>query len=207
MNKAIAKFISLIFHPIFQPIFGVLAIVNLHMVVAYKLNAQPKALWLFMFFLVLSLLPLLGVMLLLNKFTVKSLSAIGQQERRIAAWVLCLVYAVEFWMFSDFLFHPILKLFVLALCFSSGVLAIVSPWRKISFHVYGATGLTVLMGYLALLNGSNYVYLLVLSVLATGVIATARLALKAHSRQEVYLGFIISLICNIAVYLIFNGRL
>ncbi len=206
MSARFANLISLVFHPIFVPIYGILAIVNFHLVVSSKLNAQPTFLWMSMFFVLLSLLPLLGVMFLLNKFKIKELSEITLPERRIAAWVLCVIYAVQFFFFDNFLFHPILKLFVLALCLSSGVLAIICSYKKISFHVFGWAGLLVLVTVLAQLNKPIYIFLTLITLVITGIVASARLQLNAHTKQEVYLGFFIGLICNIAVYLFFNGR-
>jgi hypothetical protein len=206
VTQKLAKYVSLVFHPIFVPIYGVFAIATFHLVVASKLNAQPKALLLSMYCVLLSILPLLGVMFLLNKYKIEELSSISLSERRMAAWALCLIYALEFWFLDNYFFHSFLRLFVLALCMSSGVLAILSSFKKVSFHVFGWSGLLVLMYVLGVKNSPTFIYLILAVLLVTGLVASARLTLKAHTKQEVYLGFIFGLICNIAVYLFFDGR-
>jgi hypothetical protein len=206
VTKKLANIVSLVFHPIVVPIYGVFAITTLHLIVATKLNAQPKALLLSMYCILLSILPLLGVMFLLNKYKIQDLAAISLGERRLAAWALCLVYGLEFWFLDNYFFHSFLRLFVLALCLSSGVLAMVSAYKKISFHVFAWSGLLVLITVLARLNSSMFIFLLLGVLIITGLVASARLALNAHTKQEVYLGFFVGLICNIAVYLFFDGR-
>jgi len=207
VTQRLAKIISLVFHPIFVPIYGVFAIANFHLVVASKLNAQPKALLLSMYCVLLSILPLLGVMFLLSKYKIDELSKISLPERRLAAWALCLVYALEFWFLDNYFFHSFLRLFVLALCLSSGVLAMLSSFKKVSFHVFGWSGLLVLSFVLGVKNDPMFIFGILLVLIATGLVASARLTLQAHTKQEVYLGFIFGLICNIAVYLFFDGRI
>jgi len=204
--RKLAHITSLIGHPVFVPIYGILAIVNFHLIVQSKLNAQPKWFWVGMFVLILSLLPLMGVMFVLNKHRAPDLAQINRKERRLAAWLLCLMYAVEFWVFNDFFFHPILKTFVLALCFSSGLLAVLNGFLKVSIHAFGWSGLFVLMLVLAQLNAPSFVFWVLLTLLSAGVVGTSRLILGVHSSREVYTGFITGLICNIAVYMIFYGR-
>ena len=90
---------------------------------------------------------------------------------------------------------------------SSGVLAMLSSFKKVSFHVFGWAGLLVLISVLGTKNSPMFIFLILAVLVITGVVASARLTLKAHTKQEVYLGFITGLLCNIAVYLFFDGRI
>ena len=207
MTRRLAKIISLIFHPIFVPIYGIFAIANLHLVVASKMNAQNEVFLLSMYCVLLSILPLFWVMFTLQKYSVKKLSEISLPERRIAEWVLCLVYGLEFGFLGNYFFHSFLRLFVLALCMSSGVLAMLSSFKKVSFHVFGWAGLLVLVAVLGAKKSPMFIFLILAVLLITGLVASARLTLNAHTKQEVYLGFITGLLCNIAVYLFFDGRI
>ncbi len=207
MSKALANIISFVFHPIFVPIFGVLAIANFHFVVASKLNAQPKLVLISAFVLVLSIMPLMGIMFLLKKYTVKDLSAISRQERSRAAFALFVIYGFVAWRFDSFFIHPILQLFVIALASSSAVLALASRYKKVSFHVFAWSGMIVLMALLARTNNLSFVFWVLATLLVASLVAVSRLKLKAHNHPEVYLGFFLGLICNIAVYLIFDGRI
>jgi membrane-associated phospholipid phosphatase len=96
---------------------------------------------------------------------------------------------------------------VVALAGSSLVLAVASRFIKVSFHVFGWAGMLVLMAVLSTSGNGNFIFLIVSTLLVTALVASSRLSLKAHSHKEVYLGFFLGLICNIAVYLIFDGRL
>lgn len=207
MTRRVANIISLVFHPIFVPIFGIFAIATFHLVVASKLHAQNEVFLLSMYCVLLSILPLFWVMFTLHKYSIKQLAAIALPERRTAAWVLCLVYGLEFWFLGNYFFHSFLRLFVLALCMSSGVLAMLSSFKKVSFHVFGWAGLLVLISVLGSKNSPMFIFLILLVLVVTGLVASARLTLKAHTKQEVYLGFITGLLCNIAVYLFFDGRI
>lgn len=207
MTNRVANIVSLVFHPIFVPIYGIIAIANLHVVVGSKVQAQNEALLLTMYAILLSILPLFWVMFTLNTYNIKQLANITLPQRRIAAWVLCVVYLLEFWFLGNYFFHPFLRLFVLALCLSSGVLAMMSSFKKVSFHVFGWAGMLVLISVLGMKNSPLMIFLVMLILIITGIVASARLSLKAHTKQEVYLGFVIGLLCNIAVYLFFDGRI
>lgn len=207
MSERLAKIISLVFHPIFVPIYGILAIANFHFIVSSKLNAQPGYVLILAFSIVLSIMPLFGIMFLLKKYTVAKLSAINKEERSKAAFSLCVIYAFIAWRFDTFFIHSILRIFVIALAASSAVLAFVSRYEKVSFHVFAWAGMLVLTTVLALSNNPTFIFWVFGILCVTGIVAASRLKLKAHTHRQVYLGFFLGLICNIAVYLILDGRI
>ena len=202
----LAKFISIAGHPIFAPAYGVFIILQYHMVIAAKVAANYKLMLFIMLILMFSIMPLLGVMFIMRKHSPKELAEINQKERSYAAWILTIIYAVIAFYLDDYFVHPFFKLFAIALASSSAVLAVMTRYLKLSFHAFGWAGLLVLTGVISLKFNLNMLGLIALIILASGIVMTSRLLLKAHTRLEVYSGFITGLICNIAVYIIFNGR-
>jgi len=207
VNQRLANFISFLFHPIFIPIYGVLAITQMHYVVSAKIMGKFGFILLGMFVLLLCVVPLYTVMLLLRKYKPKELAAINKEERSRAATILFFIYAFVAWYVEPIFIHEILRLFVVALAGSSLALAVASRFVKVSFHVFGWAGMLVLLAALSTSGDGYFIFWIVACLFVTALVASSRLSLKAHSHKEVYLGFFLGLICNIAVYLIFDGRL
>lgn len=179
----------------------------MHYVVSAKMMGKFGFILLGMFALLLCIVPLYTVMLLLRKYRPKELAAINKEERSRAATILFVLYSFVAWYVEPIFIHEILRIFVVALAGSSLVLAVASRFIKVSFHVFGWAGMLVLMAVLSTSGNGNFIFLIVSTLLVTALVASSRLSLKAHSHKEVYLGFFLGLICNIAVYLIFDGRL
>lgn len=207
MSRRLANIISLLFHPIFVPVFAVLAIVNYDFLIASRIAAHSKLFFTFAFIVSLSLLPLLFVMVTLKKYSISELREMSKQERSVSALSLSILYtAMAIWWFDGLFVGGMLRLFVVALAASSVVLAIVSRYIKVSFHVFGWAGIVVLMVALGQGNPGWFIFIAMLALVVAALVAVARLKLRAHTHTEVYLGFFLGLICNIAVYLLFNGR-
>ncbi len=72
---------------------------------------------------------------------------------------------------------------------------------KTSLHLLSmgsATGFFMLIQYFYRLN---ILPIIIVFIFLSGVLATSRLYLKAHTTREVYLGFFVGLFCQFLVYL------
>ncbi|MCB0734305.1 MAG: hypothetical protein H6608_10400 [Flavobacteriales bacterium] len=203
MSKRLAKFLSIFGHPVFLPVYGVLAVTQWHFLVAAKLIPETRWIFVFAYILSLTVIPLIGVALMLKKYTLDELSHMSKEERISASGVLAGVYLFMAFAFRTLYVAPILQAMVIALGISALVLAIATRSFRISFHSFGWAGLTVLffiIGRNAVINMSVPI---LVSVLLGALVMTSRLVLGAHQHREVYAGYIIGLICNSLVYLIY----
>jgi hypothetical protein len=200
VNQKLARFTSILFHPIFLPVFAILLITQFHFIIVVKLNAQPKLLFLMAYMVSLTLIPLTGVMMMLRKYKLSELSELTQQERVISAGVLALVYLFVAFTFTDFFVDKFLRVFVLSLAISCGIMAVVNQFFKLSFHAFGWGGLLAMVWFLGKMANTDLTLVLILVLLLSGWVGSARLYVKAHQPKEVYLGFLLGILSNYTVF-------
>ncbi len=89
---------------------------------------------------------------------------------------------------------------IIALCVI--VLTIITVFWKISAHITGLAGMLAMIVVLAIKYDFNIlIYPMIVTIMACGAVATARLSLGAHKPSEIYGGFIYGFsFCFIAYY-------
>lgn len=205
MIQKVSRFISIIGHPVFIPVLAVLIMTHLHYMIAARLIPETKWIFIAAYILSLTVVPLLGISLMLKKYHINELSNLTTDERKSASLVLAAVYFFIAFTFKTLFVDKILMVFVVSLAVSGLVLSISSRFFKISFHAFGWAGLVVLMFVIAPNAIIKMDWLIVITFIAGAIVTTARLVLQAHKHKEVYLGYLFGLICNIAVYSFYYG--
>ncbi|MCB9263358.1 MAG: hypothetical protein H6607_13380 [Flavobacteriales bacterium] len=209
MSLKTAKIISIIGHPVFIPIYALIVIFKFHPVLGSRVYGTSQFNIIIVFSGFLSLIPLFATMMLLGKATLKQLAEINQTERIKASFVMSVVYILAYFYLrqQNFLIEGIIEVLIFALCIGSCVLGVMSYFKKISFHAFGWAGLLTLMIVLGRSQESFFLFWVLAILFVSAIVITSRLVLNAHTHSEVYLGFFVGLISNIAVYLLFNGKL
>ena len=149
------------------------------------------------------LMPLLSVLFLIRKGVVSSLEMGDYKERGLPLLITALWMVYGYYMLSDvFIFCPILRSEFLGAIVIIVLAAAISKYWKISLHMLGAGGAVgVLFGLNVLFGGlSNAIGLF---ILLSGLLGSARLNLKAHTRPQIYIGFFIGFFIEAIVILFF----
>jgi membrane-associated phospholipid phosphatase len=81
------------------------------------------------------------------------------------------------------------------------IVLIISMFWKISIHMAGIGGITALIIILSVVYRTDMTLLLCIALLLSGIIASIRLALKAHSPAQLLAGYIVG-IMTVGVFLI-----
>jgi len=200
-----AQALSLVMHPIFLAYYGIVAAVHWHFVLSAKLGGQTESFFLLIFFLSLVAVPMLGLMLLLRKYSPKELAHLTPEERLISLMVMSVLYFFMAFSFDTLFVDPILKYYVISLGISSLVGFFLSKFTRISMHLLGCGALTAFIILLAR-NASHPIdWLLFVVLILSGFVGVSRLYLKAHRASEIYLGYSTGLILNIIYYIIVYG--
>ena len=154
---------------------------------------QPQQLALTYIILLLGTIvfPLVNLGLLWRFGMVKSLSLYEKSERPVPFVVIFIYYAFVYWVLrKGMLPHDYYLLFFSALM-CMGTVVVITFFFKISVH---AAGICAVIGALAALfqrNQTGNAGLLLVLVLLSGVVMSARLAENAHTSREVYAGALI----------------
>ncbi len=189
---SLAKFLSYIFHPIFAPLTSIFILFQLPIYINYKLSNATMG---FIYIVVLTNLiitPLMGSLYLKKKGMIRSLEMSSAKERTVPYLVSSLFYIFTYYLLQKIEFPA----FYLAI-FKAAALVIISLMLlsllniKASAHLAALGGICGMIFIVALLLRIEITFLLVFFILLSGVVASARYALKAHSFTELSLGFLL----------------
>ncbi len=188
-ETTLAKFFSIIFHPLLIPAWAYLALIwqgNLLLLrIPFNLVWTLAAL----IFLTTFLLPTAIVLLMLRFRMISSLSMPLRSERIGPLVVTAIFFYMTYYMLKQLQIAPVIYLYMLGATLLAVISAAVTLWWKISLHSMGVGALVGAFAALALFSPANYSFLLMLSLLMAGITASSRLILSAHKPAEIYAGF------------------
>ena len=149
------------------------------------------------------LLPTINVLILLKMGKINSLEMETNKERIIPYGSAALYYFALFYLFYHAQFPAVFKNLVLG-----GALSILFTWLinfkwKISAHMVGIGGIAgAALGIIYRLHVDMQLILLVIIFFA-GILGYARLRLKAHTPAQVYTGFILGFLTEVALMIFY----
>ena len=186
------KFISVILHPIVVPTLGVLLYFIL---IPNRIDSNQKLAILGLIFIATYLVPLFVLIILKAFKLIKSYKVYAIKERKIPISLMIALFYVlgntlsKITMIRDLgiLFYATsLGLIVIYLLFVFKI--------KTSLHLLS---LGISVGFFMLLSTQyliSFLPVILILILISGLLASARLYLKAHTPREVYLGFLLGVI-------------
>lgn len=198
LKNFLANFFSAVFHPLWMPILGfVLAVYNDQYLVANKAIYQGIVGVLFVNMIV----PLVMILIMIKLKMLSTIDLKHRKERLIPYLIVIGFYMYSYWLFqhqnlpiSNLLYSYFLGIIIIML---AGV--IINFIWKISVHLLAIGGVLGWLIALSILHQLNFDYLLITILFIAGLIAFARLYLKAHTPAQVYVGFILGLAMQLTV--------
>nr|WP_319510820.1 phosphatase PAP2 family protein [uncultured Draconibacterium sp.] len=187
MSEKVARIISIIFHPVLIPTIGMFLL--LHSGFYFELLFwEAKRFVLLVVFFTTCILPLLSVAILsLNpRFNVNMPNS---RDRLVPLLSTSVFYYLGFILLRKVQAVPEFKLFMLASVLVIVALLVVSLKWKISNHMAAIGGLSGTLFALSFRNGVNPVYSVLIVVLLSGLIGTARLILGKHDLKQLIAGY------------------
>ncbi len=194
-----AKIISYVFHPLFIPLYVGWYLVFMHD--GYFAGFGEKAKTWVMLRLLLNMVffPALSVLLLKGVGFIDSIFLKKQRDRIIPYMASGIFF---FWMYLVFRNQPeipqILTAFTFGVFLASSVALIANIYFKISMHAIGCGGMLGLMMVVLNNNASSpFSVPLIIVILITGMVCTARLIVSDHTQKDIYLGLLCGFFCQI----------
>lgn len=200
--RTVANIISVICHPVFMPL--VMAIVIYKLAPAGFTGMKDKQVMLLFMSIGVSTLffPLFTVGLMKALGFVSSVKLPTTRERTI---VLIAIMTFYFWIShvfnnipgSPYAFKVLLRgnFWGLILVFLANV------FTRVSMHTAAAGGMVGILTVLLIISSANMILPLFVGIVIAGIIGSARLALGAHQRGDVWLGYIIGIVAQLGAYL------
>ena len=197
--KLAAKIFSSVFHPLLMPVIGVLIIFNTDSYINYSIPFELKKAVLLLITVSTFVTPLLISLLLLQRKIIKSLEMETTKERIIPYAFTIIFYVFTLFMLKRAPLPPIIFYFIIGATLSVILAFIINIKWKVSAHMIGIGGL---IGALIAISLKMEVYVtqyIVLALIAAGLVGSSRLVLKAHTQAQLYVGFILGLVCQVMV--------
>ncbi len=187
--ETLAKIISVIFHPLFMPVYGMSIIFSAPTLFGYLPFEVKKIIFLIMLInnvlLPFSLLPFFRYRNIITSWSVDI-----RKERIILLFITTILYSATSFIIFRFPIPVFLKSYILAAAFLSFVVTLINFWWKISIHAVGAGALTALVLILSLRMYSPLLWYLISVVIVAGLVLSSRLKLNTHSPGQVWFGFL-----------------
>ncbi len=182
-----AKIISVVFHPVFMPLYGLGLIFSSGTMPGYLPFSIKKILFLIVLMnnviVPLALLPFFR-----NRNIITSYTIDDQVERIIPLVTATILYFITAYIFNRFPVHEVLKSFVFGSAFLAAVITAVNFRWKISVHAAGAGALTAAVLALSIRMDTALTGYLLAVILIGGVILSSRLRLNNHNPSQVWYG-------------------
>lgn len=193
--RAFYQLISYMFHPLFIPIGGTL----MYFIITPKYTPlEMQSGNILPIFILTVIIPIICYFILRNLGMVTSIFMPTIQERKYTLYIsisllLMIVYKVIPNNYSGELFYFFFGLISAAL----SCLLLLFLKFKSSVHLIGMGSLLMYLISLSIHFEINVVIAISALTLATGLVATSRLYLRAHSRTELFVGFLIGTITQL----------
>ena len=189
MPEKISKFISIIFHPVLIPTLGFFLLFNSDFYFS-MLTWEAKRFVLIVVLFSTGILPILSVAILAlnSKF---DLSMENSRDRIIPLMSSSVFYYLGYVLLGRMKVFPVFKLFLVASVLVIIVLLLISFRWKISNHMAAVGGMTGTIFALSFRSGTNPIFAILIVILISGLVGTARLVLKKHDFKQLIAGYIL----------------
>ena len=190
---ALANFFSIVFHPLFMPLYGLGIIFSAPTVLGYL----PFTVKFFLFLIILInnvLIPLALMPYFRYRNIISSYHVDDRKERIIPLLITSLLYSITSFIVFRFQTPLFLKSFIFAASCLVIAATVINFWWKISIHSVGAGALAGVVVVLSLKMYTPLTWYLISVILAGGLVLSSRLRLNSHNPLQVWIGFLTGLL-------------
>lgn len=202
MLKKVSQVFSLFFHPLLMPTVGIVLLMYTDSYVAYIPDQAKKMLIIFTGIGTL-LLPVVMLPLFFFRGRISDLQLEERKERFYPLIITAVFYLLTYIFFRRIPVFNFLHAFMLGGFLSVLIAALITLRWKISTHMIGLGGITALVLLASFKLNINLYYSLLGLLTASGITASSRVYLKAHTNEQVYAGFLTGLLVmslTLAIY-------
>jgi len=196
-EKSVAKLVrvsavilSVIFHPAFLPVYGLLIIFSAPTFLYYIPYDIKRIIFLLatvnMTIVPLALMPFLKYRNLISSYSVDT-----RTERVVPLGIGSMMYMITTFIFCSYQIPGLIKSFMLGASIGSFLLLVITFRWKISIHAAGAGGLLGSVMTMSIRTNANLVVFWIPLIIVAGLVMSARLILGSHTPAQVYAGFLI----------------
>lgn len=200
---ALAKSVSVAFHPLLMPTYGIMLLLNSSAYFSYSLSFAHKSSIVLIVALNTFLLPSLVTLFLWKRKIVANLTMTTIEERRVPYLITAVFYFITYYVLKGTVLPPVIYILMLGATLSVLATLLVNFRWKISAHMVGIGGLLGAFFSVATKLSQPLLTELSFLILIAGLIGFSRLKLSAHTPAQVYAGFFMGMACELLLFYIF----
>jgi len=200
--KYLAQLLSYVFHPLFVPTYFFLYLMQVLPFEFVGITDWQLKMRLFSVAWLTAFFPAFAVFLLWRLKLSDSIFLRTQKERIIPYVITMFFYWWMYYLSRNFTDQPIaLKFFYLGIFVASAIGMTVNNFMKVSLHAMGIAGLATAIILVSVFYPVNNGIWVLLAVLLTALVISARLVVSDHSKKELIVGLFIGVGTQVAAYL------
>lgn len=193
--RLISKLVSYLFHPIFLPLAGT---VSYFLITPKYTTIELQSGNILPIFILTIIIPILSFFILKNIGVVSSVFLTKPQERPYPLMInLILLLMILLKVIPDNYTIELYFFFLGLIAATSTCLFLLLIRFKTSLHMMGMGSILMFLIALSFHFERNIVIAISFILFFSGVVATARLFLKAHSRAELLIGFLVGMMSQL----------
>lgn len=187
--KQLAKILSVVFHPVFIPLYGLLIIYGSPTLLSF-IPSQVKRMILILVTTNNVLLPMSLTAVLWSRGAIKSFNASGRNERILLLTFTLMMYSLTAFVLIRMQVPNLIKVYFAAIAIVILFTLIISTFYRVSLHAAGFGGLLVLIVVMIFLYQISMVWQVIAVFIAGGAVMSSRIYLEDHSPEEVWAGLL-----------------
>ncbi len=200
LEGAIARLISAMFHPLVMPTIGILILFQLNTYIRFSIPDSVRRFLLVIIFVNTALAPLLTLVVLRRTRMISCMLLEDRQDRLLPLLFTSLFYIFTYYLLRQFSLPSLIYYYVMGTATLALISLMITFRWKISLHMVSLGGITGFLISTALLLKTDMAWLIMLCFLVSGAVGTSRLILKAHSQEEVYVGYLLGMAVMLILY-------
>jgi hypothetical protein len=190
MARNLSQFISILFHPLFLPLYATWILLNSGNYLTYAVPDKFQQYLYLVIFISTALLPASLTWMMWQKGWITSMEMENRKERSLPYLITLSCYVATAYLLFRL---PLPRLFALTIV-GAGIAILLAflinlRW-KISIHMIGIGGLMGLFYGYGKFFHMKVLNITILMAIVAGIIAAARLYRSSHTPSQVYAGFI-----------------
>ncbi len=188
--------VSYLFHPLFIPVGGTV----LYFLIAPYSTLEIQSGNILPIFILTVIIPIIFFLILKNLGIINSIFLPTLQERKYPLYISCVLFLMILYkVIPNNYVQELFYFFTGLLTATATALILLFLKFKTSMHLLGMGSILMFMIGLSIHFEVNITLGISLFTLFTGLVATSRLYLKAHSKPELLIGFLVGLCSQLII--------
>ena len=199
MNNKLARFLSIILHPVLMPSYALFYLLNFNTYFETMTSVYEKSALYSIIVLNTLVLPILISYILVRRGLIHSFEMAKREERVIPYISNAILMVVAYYMMRKLMLPKIFYLMILGASAAVVFAVIINLKWKISIHMIGIGAFVGTFFGLSTFMMVDLRFPILLTLLIAGLLGSARLTLGAHTSMQIYAGFFVGFFCEYVI--------